>query len=99
MRTLIFLASGILFLSTTSCGKYYECSCTTTSVIVAGGTTTSSFNGTSSTYGRRMKKDQAQAACDHEREAIESNVNKGATDNGNYPLSSGSSITTACELK
>ncbi len=46
-----------------------------------------------------MKKDQAQAACDHEREAIESNVNKGATDNGNYPLSSGSSITTACELK
>ncbi len=99
MKIVIYLAIGILFVGTTSCGKYYSCECTTTSVINAGGTTTSTFKGTSSTFGRRMKKAEAQSACDHEREAIESSVNKGATDNGNYPLTFGSSITTACELK
>ena len=103
MKTLIFLAIGILFVGTTSCGKYYSCECTTTTVIVSVGagttTATSSFKGTSSTYGRRMKKDEATTACNHEREAIESNINKGATDNGNVPLNAGSSITTACEVK
>ena len=99
MKNLVFLILGIIVLSTTSCGKYYSCECTTTTVINAGGSTTSTFKGTSSTYGKRMKQTEAQSACDHEREAIESSVNRGATDNGNYPLTYGSSITTACELK
>ncbi|PBQ31869.1 hypothetical protein CNR22_08830 [Sphingobacteriaceae bacterium] len=86
---LVFASPGLI-----SCKKTYVCECTTSSNY----TGTTDYNKSSAkTYGSKMTKKQATAACDHEAESIESTFENSFSENGT--AATNATVMTSCELK
>ena len=94
---LILLLFGVLLFS---CKKSYTCDCKSTWVIKSsnGNFYTYIFPGEAAPYNEKLTKKQAKAACAHQQVTTESDLNNNITDNGKYPLESGESIKTECNL-
>ncbi|PBQ31868.1 hypothetical protein CNR22_08825 [Sphingobacteriaceae bacterium] len=96
MKTASLLALMILGLS--SCKKSYSCECVTTETTGRRGfVSTSTYKNTETPYDQKMTKSQAQAACQHEEEAIQSSYTNWWTENGTTSDPS-VSVSTSCDL-
>jgi phage-related tail protein len=94
MKKIVLLIAAIASLGFASCKKAYTCECTTT---ITSGSFSDSYLSSAKEYSKKMSKKQAQSACDHEAESIQSTANNSITDNGNDPAFA--VATTACSLK
>lgn len=83
-----------------SCKKSYTCDCTTafTYQTSPGTYDTKVYSSKKDKLSEKFTKKQAAAVCLHEKEAIETNLINGYTDNGKVPLKAGESVTTNCSL-
>jgi len=84
----------------TSCKKIYTCECNTTYTYLQVDNTykTEVYPGSNTAYSEKMKKKQAESACAHEQNAIETNFTNGVTSEGTVPFKKGESVSTSCEL-
>ncbi|MGE0568175.1 MAG: hypothetical protein AB7O73_09515 [Bacteroidia bacterium] len=90
----------ITMLSITSCKKKYQCACTTQLTIKYnnGVFDTFYYPGERKEYSEKMTQKQAQAACDHNKEAVERTFTSAYTNNGSYVFAQGEKINTECVL-
>jgi len=98
MKNLFFFL--ILIFTGASCKKAYTCQCSTTTTIpssVTQGDPYTTINRSQNIeYSAKMKKKQAEAACEHEQQTISSIMQNGWTENGTY--NSGIVSVTTCDL-
>jgi hypothetical protein len=80
-KTLI-VAIAVMVLTLSACKKNYTCECSTTTTFVAPGFGNFPFPSKSEdkAYSKKMTKKQAEAACEHEGETIESIMREGFAD-------------------
>ena len=97
MKSVFLVALMILGLS--SCKKNYTCECVTTENTGRRGfTTISTYNNSTTPYKEKMTKNQAEAACKHEEEAITSSYKNWRTENGTT-ADPDANASTSCNLK
>lgn len=97
MKNLLILP---LVLFAMSCKKNYQCTCTTTFVMKfsSGATDTRIFPNEVEAYSEKLSKKQAEAACSHQQQAVQSSITNAVTNNGLFPLQAGESLVTECVL-
>ena len=96
MKTLFLFFISLICLS--SCKKVYTCECHTTfrQKLDNGSFFTDVVPGSKTPYSEKLSESKAKAACEHEEIATQTNFTNTMTDNGNFPLSAGESISTSC---
>jgi hypothetical protein len=100
MKKVIIPALAIAMLSLASCKKAYTCACTSTWSYTIGSTSyTDTYDDDAAVYSKKMSKKTAQAACDAEKASVEKTFQNAITENGQYPMDSGESLSTTCTLK
>jgi hypothetical protein len=100
MKRKTLLLAVLAVLSLASCRKQYTCNCVfTITSNNNGSTTTSQYRNTSTTYSEKMKKEKADAACDHEAIAVQSTYTALFTNNGTIPPDPSLNYNTTCTLQ
>ena len=97
MKKTMLAATHILVMS--ACKKQYTCECRTTFRINDGTSTyTFYFENDPKPYDKKLKLKQAEAACAHEGQTVESAILNNITGNGAVPMPSGWALFTTCDL-
>ena|SRR6218665_2997881 len=100
IRTL--LSAGLLLLVLGACSKKsYNCECQTVLTYRAkpDSLATGTYPGAIYSYGEKMKKSQAEAACANEAVTIKNNFSQWYTHHDSIPLKEGESIQTNCSIQ
>lgn len=93
MKNILGIVLAALFF--TGCKKQYSCECSVHSQYINGDSETN--HSEIKEYNRKMKKKEAQAACEHESEAIKTTFMNSYTENGTQAALGG--VTVTCVLK
>ena len=98
MKKVLFILLIISIL--TSCKKKYTCDCNT--IVKSSYNTSNSYSITLSAdkqqYSEKMKKKQAESACEHQRNAIETNFKNNYKGTNSYQIVSGDVVVTTCSI-
>lgn len=99
MKKYLIVLFSVLALA--SCKKKYTCDCSTVVSESRGGGTTNylfTFPADKKQYSEKMTKKQAEAACEHQQNAIETVFKNGYKGSSNYVIVSGDIVVTTCSL-
>ncbi|WP_317899280.1 hypothetical protein [Aurantibacillus circumpalustris] len=96
MKIIFVIFSSLFCLC--SCKKIYTCECNTTFTqrLKSGNFITEVIPGSKTPYTEKLTSSQAEAACEHEEVATQTNFTNTMTNNGSFPLYPGESISTSC---